>query len=108
MDNEQFVIVSGVISRFAGQYVFGPHEYEDVWQQAFVFSMECLDDWDGARPLENFLSIALPNKLKNFKRKNYCRLNPSEKFVDINEMRKRLVDLSFDEGEGGIRGNVRR
>jgi hypothetical protein len=42
-------------------------------QQAAQFAIEGLDNYDGVRPLENFLWVHVRNRLYNFKRNNYSR-----------------------------------
>ena len=46
---------------------------EDIEQEAFIIGAKAIDDYDG-RSLENFLYVHLNNRLKNFKRDNYYRL----------------------------------
>jgi DNA-directed RNA polymerase specialized sigma24 family protein len=43
-------------------------------QQARLFAWEGLEKYDGKRPLENFLWTHVRNRLYNFKRNNYSRL----------------------------------
>ena len=39
--------------------------------EAFIICMEALNRYDNSRPLENFLSVNLSNRLKNFVRDNH-------------------------------------
>lgn len=55
------------------KFKFGYHEAEDMKQQAAIFAMEGLQNYDNSRPLENFLWTHVRNRLFNFKRDNYCR-----------------------------------
>lgn len=55
------------------KFKFGYHEIEDMKQQAAIFAMEGLENYDNKRPLENFLWTHVRNRLFNFKRDNYCR-----------------------------------
>ena len=62
-----------IASRLAGKFKFGYHELEDMKQQARLFAWEGLENYDGVRPLENFLWTHVRNRLYNFKRNNFGR-----------------------------------
>lgn len=70
---EQQVItcIQGVVNRIAPGYVFYGYTVEDMRQEAFIICMEALPRYDGIRPLENFLSVHLSNRMKNFVRDNH-------------------------------------
>jgi hypothetical protein len=55
------------------KFKFGYHEIEDMKQQAAIFALEGLENYDSSRPLENFLWTHVRNRLFNFKRDNYFR-----------------------------------
>lgn len=55
------------------KFKFGYHEIEDMKQQAAIFALEGLENYDHKRPLENFLWTHVRNRLFNFKRDNYFR-----------------------------------
>jgi hypothetical protein len=55
------------------KFKFGYHEIEDMKQQAAIFALEGLENYDNKRPLENFLWTHVRNRLFNFKRDNYYR-----------------------------------
>jgi hypothetical protein len=55
--------------------------------------MEALDRYDGVRPLENFLSIHIKNRLNNFKRDNYYRQDEGNA-EQIQQGKKKLLDAS--------------
>lgn len=55
------------------KFKFGYHEIDDMKQQAAIFAIEGLENYDNSRPLENFLWTHVRNRLFNFKRDNYCR-----------------------------------
>jgi len=69
---------------------------EDIEQEAFIIGMDALERYDGVRPLENFLSVHIKNRLKNFKRDNYYRQDKgtAEK---IQEGKKKLLDAGSIE-----------
>ena len=75
MSEEQVLqIINDISNRLAAKFKFGYHEIEDMKQQARMFAWEALDRYDGVRPLENFLWTHVRNRLYNFKRNNYSRL----------------------------------
>ena len=74
MQEEELIrIVDKIANRFASTFKFGYHELEDMKQQAWQVALEGLKDYDGNRPLENFLWTHVRNRLYNFKRDNYFR-----------------------------------
>jgi DNA-directed RNA polymerase specialized sigma24 family protein len=76
VSEEQFLAVLDTISKkLAYKFKFGYHEYEDMKQQITVFALEGLKNYDGIRPLENFLWTHVRNRLFNYKRDNYQRPN---------------------------------
>jgi DNA-directed RNA polymerase specialized sigma24 family protein len=60
-----------VVNRIAPKYTFHGYDVEDIKQEAFIICMDALNRYDQKRPLENFLSVNLSNRLKNFVRDNY-------------------------------------
>jgi len=71
---EEFVEVWEKISKKLGyKFKFGYHSYEDMKQQAAIFALEGLKNYDNKRPLENFLWTHVRNRLFNYKRDNYQR-----------------------------------
>lgn len=98
MTEEQVVMtITRVSSRLANKYTFPNFEEDDISQEAFIIGMEALDRYDGVRPLENFLSVHIKNRLKNFKRDHYYR--PDEgKAEEIQQGKKKLLEAgSIDE-----------
>lgn len=73
---EELLRVIDIISKKLGyKFKFGYHEYEDMKQQITIFAIEGLKNYDGIRPLENFLWTHVRNRLFNYKRDNYQRPN---------------------------------
>jgi hypothetical protein len=60
-----------VCTRISPKYTFYGYGPEDIKQEAFIICAEALNRYDGIRPLENFLSINLSNRLKTFVRDNF-------------------------------------
>lgn len=106
MTPDQMQIVERVVNRVYHKYIFGFYEPEDIKQEAFIFAIEAMDRYDGERPLENFLTVHVANRLKNFKRNNYYRLGVTQdnaKRYNSNESKKKLMEpaelFDFDYAE---------
>lgn len=75
--------ITVVVDRIAPKYTFYGYTANDLKQEAFIICMEALDRYDTSRPLENFLSVNLSNRLKNFVRDNY--------FSSFNEAKANII-----------------
>lgn len=74
VSTEEFLLVLDNISkRLANKFKFAYHGTEDMKQQAAIFALEGLKNYDNKRPLENFLWTHVRNRLFNYKRNNYQR-----------------------------------
>ena len=75
--SEQEVVdtITKVARHLAPKYVFASYDIEDIFQEAFIIGIEGLEKYDEKRPLSNFLFTHISNRLKNFKRNNYYRLD---------------------------------
>lgn len=93
---DQIETIQKVVNKIARKYVFGFYDLDDIKQEAIMIGLRAVENsWDGIRPLENFLSVLIPNGLKNFKRKNYFRLDiPAEnvKRSKRNETKRNLME----------------
>lgn len=67
--------IDKVAKKLSHKYVFGFYDIEDIEQDIFIWSIEALEHYDPSRPLENFLSVYIANKLKNEKRNKYNRID---------------------------------
>ena len=78
---EQQVVdqINIVVNRISARYTFHGYEVEDIKQEAFIICMDALDRYDPSRPLENFLSVHLSNRLKNFVRDNFYTKDEEDK-----------------------------
>jgi hypothetical protein len=72
-EQEFIVALENISKKLIYKFKFGYHEAEDMKQQAAIFAMEGLENYDSSRPLENFLWTHVRNRLFNFKRDNYFR-----------------------------------
>lgn len=99
-EDDVITVMKKVIDKTAGKYTFYGYPIEDIKQESYIICIEALERYDGIRPLENFLSANLSNRLKNFVRDNYflantdpdrvkviqpAQLDYEEKLVDENE-----------------------
>lgn len=73
-ETEVLDIFRRVIKKLSFKFRFGVHSSEDIAQQGMVYAIEAMDRFDASRPLENFIYIHVRNRLFNFKRNNYFRL----------------------------------
>jgi DNA-directed RNA polymerase specialized sigma24 family protein len=72
-EKELLIVLDNISKRLAGKFKFGYHSIEDMKQQAIIFALEGLKNYDHKRPLENFLWTHVRNRLFNYKRNNYQR-----------------------------------
>ena len=82
---EQQVVdeINLVVNKIAPKYTFYGYEIADIKQESFLICVDALDRYDPSRPLENFLSVHLSNRLKNFVRDNH--------FIKGEEEKRRIV-----------------
>lgn len=72
-EKEFLEALENITRRLATKFKFGYHEVDDMKQQAAIFAIEGLQNYDKSRPLENFLWTHVRNRLFNYKRNNYQR-----------------------------------
>ena len=72
-EQEVLAVIEKIANRYCHKFKFGYFTAEDIKQEAFIIAVDALDRYDETRPLENFLSSHVKNRLTNFKRDNYCR-----------------------------------
>lgn len=85
-EDEVVEIIDKVAKRLAARFKFGYHEVQDIEQQARLIAWEGMKNYDGVRPLENYLWVHVRNRLFNFKRDNYFRpYGPCEKCGKYNK-----------------------
>ena len=72
-----------VVNRIAPRYTFYGYTADDIKQESFIICMEALNRYDQKRPLENFLSVNLSNRLKNFVRDNYFIAESNDERIKV-------------------------
>jgi DNA-directed RNA polymerase specialized sigma24 family protein len=82
---EQEVVdqINKVCDRIAPKYTFYGYTTNDIKQESFMICMEALNRYDENRPLENFLSVNLSNRLKNFVRDHHFVKNDNGDRVKV-------------------------
>lgn len=86
-ETEVTQIILKIASRLKSKFTFPNVDEDDIEQEAFMIGMDALERYDGIRPLENFLSIHIKNRLKNYKRDHYYRQNN-----EVQQNKKKLLD----------------
>tara|TARA_Y100000114_G_scaffold42995_1_gene38363 strand:+ start:1716 stop:2234 length:519 start_codon:yes stop_codon:yes gene_type:complete len=72
MTEEQVInTITTVCDRISPKYTFYGYTVDDIKQESFIICIEALNRYEEGRPLENFLSVNLSNRLKTFMRDNY-------------------------------------
>ena len=87
--------IQKVCDRISPKYTFYGYTVDDIKQESFIICLEALKRYDQKRPLENFLSVNLSNRLKNFVRDNHFIGND-------NESRQKVVQPAQLDHENSI------
>ena len=82
-EQEVFDQIEKVCDRIAPRYTFYGYTIKDIRQESFIICMEALNRYDNTRPLENFLSVNLSNRLKNFVRDHHFIYNDNGDRVKV-------------------------
>ena len=86
-----------VVDRIAPKYSFSGYDINDIKQEAYIICFDALNRYDECRPLENFLSVNLSNRLKNFIRDNYCKSSNEDKRKIVCPLPLPSNDISSDD-----------
>lgn len=70
IDEETLEIMRKVVQKIAPRYVTHGYTLDDMEQEAYLMCLDALSRYDKTRPLENFLSVHVSNRMKNFLRDN--------------------------------------
>lgn len=82
-EQEVIDIITLVCDRISPRYTFYGYTVSDIKQESFIICMEALNRYEEGRPLENFLSVNLSNRLKNFVRDNHFLTSSDEDRVKV-------------------------
>lgn len=90
---EQEVIdtITKVARNLAPKFTFASYDIDDIFQEAFIIGIDGLNKYDQERPLANFMFAHISNRLKNFKRNNYYRLDIGSA-QEIQDRKKSLLE----------------
>lgn len=84
MTEEQVLeVINRVINRIAPKYTFYGYTVDDIKQESYIICIKALERYDNKRPLENFISKNLSNRLKNFVRDNYFISESNEDRIKV-------------------------
>lgn len=75
-EREVLEVIDRVVTRLAPKYRFGCNDIDDLRQEGRLEALRGLANYDNKRPLEAFLYTHVKNRLYNFKRNNYARIDP--------------------------------
>lgn len=107
INKETLEKIQKIAKALAPKYVFDCYDREDIEQEAVLMGIDALSRYDTSRPLENFLYTHISNRLKNFKRDNYFRVNPNGEPEKIQQNKKNILDAgSLNEGSVFFESNL--
>jgi DNA-directed RNA polymerase specialized sigma24 family protein len=98
-EEEVMTQIKKVVDKIAHNYTFPGFVIADLKQEAFIICMEALDRYIPGRPLENFLSVHLSNRLKNFVRDNHHTDPTSDKGKIVQPAQLNNEDSLLDGSE---------
>lgn len=89
--DEVVTTITIIARKLAPKYVFAGYDEDDIAQEGFIIGIEGLERYDSSRPLSNFMYTHIANRLKNFKRDNYYRLDIGSG-QEIQDKKKSILD----------------
>lgn len=90
-EQEVVDIITKVARSLAPKFTFASYDIDDIFQEAFIIGIDGLEKYDQERPLANFMFAHISNRLKNFKRNNYYRLDIGSA-QEIQDRKKSLLE----------------
>lgn len=95
-DDDFYNVVNKIAKRLSHKFSFGIYSPDDIVQECFLLAREALARYDGRKPLENFLSVHLHNRLVNFKRDKFERPDAVDKQIQADKKNiMQPVDISL-------------
>jgi len=82
-EEEVLQTMNKVINKTAAKYTFYGYTVDDIKQESYIICIDALQRYDEKRPLENFLSVNLSNRLKNFIRDNHFISNSDDERIKV-------------------------
>lgn len=80
ISEEEFLAAfHGAVTKICRRFTFHVYDYDDIYQEAFLIASKGIYSYDASKsvPLEAFLITHLRNRLNNFRRDNYLRIETS-------------------------------
>ena len=96
-EQEVLDTITLVCNRISPRYTFYGYTVDDIKQESFIICMEALNRYVEGRPLENFLSVNLSNRLKNFVRDNHFVNSSDEDRVKYSISYKDIDNKNIDD-----------
>lgn len=84
-------LIIDICSRFKYKYNIDIYDRDDIEQESFLICYEALERYDGIRPLENFLTFNLKNRLLNFIRKTKTNTIPTVSMPDTLDVEEEVT-----------------
>jgi DNA-directed RNA polymerase specialized sigma24 family protein len=72
-EEQFFDALQRVTKALAPNHTFGSYDADDIAQEVFIFSLECLPKYDGRGPLANFMYRHCRNRTLNLRRSQFRR-----------------------------------
>jgi hypothetical protein len=88
-EKEILNVIEEIVHRVASRFRFGYHDVCDLEQEARLIALDGISRWDGKRSLKNFLWTHVHNRLFNFKRDKFQRIDKPCLKCPINEFNKK-------------------
>lgn len=90
-EQEVIEVITKVAKNLAPKFTFASYDVDDIFQEAFIIGIDGMSKYDQERPLANFMFAHISNRLKNFKRNNYYRLDIGSA-QEIQDRKKSLLE----------------
>jgi len=88
---EQLQIIQSIAKQFANGFKFGYIDADDIYQEACIEGVKGVTNWDGERPLDNFLFIHIKRRLINLRRDKYYRVETPCSSCPVRQHHGKLV-----------------
>lgn len=91
MTNEEHDIILKLAKTIGPKYAFAYYTSEDMIAEAYILGLKAYPKWDKKRPLANFISTHMSNRLKTFRRDKYCRFDSDGNLTEAQRNKKNIV-----------------
>lgn len=102
-ESDVVALIISIAESVGPKYVFGYYDEADMVQECIFLGYQALEKFEcGKGELENFVRVYVSNRVKNFKRKNYYRLDTKYADVKMNLMNPIDITQVDDEEESSM------